>query len=238
MSSPVDIGGTPALVPQELRGYRRFRCTGGSLWPPVYADCGPWSAELEHAVCGDGHDHAAPAPDCACGLYGVYHPSRATRSSGFGDVTAVIAARGRSVLGDGGFRAAAARIDAVTVPARARLWPGAAHRTRQLLAERYPQTVVYRSRRQMLRDYPPGDLRELGINAQASTTARYVRSAVGVWVLGILVLYSAVLLPQTQVVQAGPAVWISALGGVVLWQALLIWLACRCSEKPPKAPPR
>ncbi|RCW45701.1 hypothetical protein DFQ14_1022 [Halopolyspora algeriensis] len=237
-SGPVGFGGPPALVPQELRGYRRFLLTGGNLWPPVHADCGPWDARLERATCGQGSEHAAPDAECGCGLYGWYHPSRATRSSGFGDVSAVIAARGRIILGEDGFRAAGARIEAVTVPTRARLWPGASHRIQRLLAERYPQTVVYRSRRRMLRDHPAGDLRELGITVRVSTTARYVRSALGVWVLGVLALCSAALLLPTSMVQARPAVWATVLGGVVLWQALLIWLAGRCSETPRTPPPR
>lgn len=227
-SGPAVPGGSPELVPGELRGYRRFRLIRGRLWPSVYGDCGPWGAGLEQAVCGEGEDHVAPDPECGCGLYGWYHPSRATGISGFGDAPAVIAARGHSVLGDHGFRSACARIDAVAVPVHLRLVPGAATRAGRLLAERYPATVVYRSQRRMWRDHPPADVSGLGITVTASPSARYVRLGLLVWMLGVLAL--CWVMAQDWVDAAEPVTWLSLLGGFVAWQALLIWLASRCSE--------
>ena len=103
-----------ALVPGELRGYRQFSLKDDGLYPLVHTVCGPWDGHLQRAVCASGARHAAPAADCLCGLYAWYLPGSATVS--LGPVSAVVLARGRCVLGDRGFRAAAARIEAVSLP--------------------------------------------------------------------------------------------------------------------------
>ncbi len=142
--------GPPALVAAELRGYRRFRLVNDGLYPTVHAT-GRWSGHLEYATCTTGNSHPAPAVQCGCGLYGWYHPADAS-TSGFGDVTAAVAARGRCFLGDHGFRAASARVEAVVLP-----WTRSTRRIRKMLACRYPQSVVYRTRRSMLRHFCAGD---------------------------------------------------------------------------------
>jgi hypothetical protein len=137
---------------------------------------------------------------------------------------AVIAARGRSILGDRGFRAASARIEAVALPRRLRVRPCAAARVRRMLAARYPQAAVYRSRRQMLRDHPPQEMRDLGITTRPSTARRCKRIARSVWVVGVMAFWSVALLPQDAVSAAGPVAGLTVLGGLVLWQAVLVWL--------------
>lgn len=226
-TGPVDLDGAAALVPNELRGYRRFRLAGGNLMPTVYVAVGPWRALDEHAVCAEGSDHAVPAAECGCGLYGWYHPSRATSASGFGDVTAVIAASGRTILGDHGFRSARARVEAVAVPARSHAVPGAARRTRRAIAERYPWTAVYRSRRAMLRDYPPVDLNDLGISVAAGASRSSRWWAVGVWAVGVALLGCIAVLIPGALVRAEPWAWATALGVLIAWQALMIWVAGR-----------
>ena len=233
MSTPhVGFTGPPALVPGELRGYRRFRLADDGLHPTVHSAGGPWSGRLESAVCWVGGEHAAPAHDCGCGLYGWYSPADARESSGFGDVTAVIAARGRSILGDYGFRAASARIEAVTLPARLRVRPRAAAAARAMLAERYPATSVYDRRKDMVRDHPPSDVRALSPTAGANPAPRYRRLAVGVWAIGVLALYALAAVPRASAFEAGPGLWVPALLGFVLWQATLVWLAVRYFSPP------
>lgn len=224
---PVDADGAPSLVPDELRGYRRFRLAGGNLMPTVYVAVGPWDALDEHAVCADGSEHAVPARDCGCGLYGWYHPSRATSASGFGDVTAVIAARGRTILGEHGFRSAGARIEAVAVPARSHAVPGAARRARRSIAERYPYTAVYRSRRRMLRDHPPADLAGLGISVSAAASPHRRRRVVAVWAVGLVVLCTVAAVLSGALARAEPLAWASTLGVLLVWQALLIRMVGR-----------
>ena len=118
-----------ALVPGELRGYRQFSLKDDGLYPLVHTVCGPWNGRLQRAVCASGARHASPAADCLCGLYAWYLPGSATVS--LGPVSAVVLARGRCVLGDRGFRAAAARIEAVSLPAAVRWHPAAAARARR-----------------------------------------------------------------------------------------------------------
>jgi hypothetical protein len=219
-----DFAGPAALVPGELRGYRRFRLGADGLYPTVYAAGGPWSGALEHAACAAGGEHSAPSWQCGCGLYGWYLPSDAGEAAGYGDVTAVIAARGRSILGDRGFRAASARIEAVALPRRLRVRPRTAAHVRQMLAARYPQAAVYPSLRQMLRDHPPHDMRELGIQPRPRTARRCKRIARSVWVVGVMGFWSVALLPQDAVSAAGPAAGLTVLGGLLLWQAVLVWL--------------
>lgn len=227
--------GTPedpsALVAAELRGYRRFRLTGALLHPTVHSTAGPWSGGRQEAECLAGGAHPAPAPSCGCGLYGWYHPADARADSG-GDVTAVIAARGRVVLGESGFRAQAARIEAVAVPRL--LVRGDVDDLRRALAECYPDAVLYRSRRRMLRAHPPDDLVALGIAVRPSAASRYRTGALLTWLAGVLTLSSVAVFPRGTVRDAPPAVWLVALVGFLLWQVLLVALAVRSSPGVPR----
>lgn len=233
-------GGEPALVPGELRGYRQFDVRADGLYPLVH-DLQPWAGEVEQARCGAGHDHAAPDRDCRCGLYAWYLPGSATVA--LGPAPAVVAARGRIILGDRGFRAAGARVEAVCLPGAVRWWPPTASRTRAMLAERYPGTAVYSSSRRMLRDHPPSDVRALGIDPPPDRSRGYRTAAAAMWV-GVLVLtYSLTTLPRDDVT-AWMARWWPVLVVVTIgWQAGLTWLIVRLMALqsplgPPKAPPR
>ncbi|GAB7190813.1 hypothetical protein NUM3379_15200 [Kineococcus sp. NUM-3379] len=211
----------PALVAGELRGYRRFRLHGGALHPAVHTASGPWGASVQHAVCAAGGEHAAPAAGCGCGLYAWYHAVDAGPGSGYGDVAAVVAASGRVVLGDHGFRAAAARVEAVAVP---RLAGRGAVRA---LARRYPHTAVYRSRRRMVRAHPPHDLRGLGVAARPSPAGRDRRAALALWACGVVALYATLALPAGTVQTAPPAVLVACLVAVLGWQGVLVHLVLR-----------
>jgi hypothetical protein len=211
----------PALVPGELRGYRRFRLAADGLHPTVQRT-GPWAA-LEQAVCVRQRSHTPPAAGCGCGLYGWYHPADAD-VSGFGDVTAVVAASGRVVLGEHGFRAAAARVEAVALP-----WTASTPARRRMLAERYPDAAVYSSTRRMLRSHPPDPLDSLGLSAGPSRAARDRRAALTAWLLGVAVLYGLVLLPWTA---AGPGGIAAGILGFLAWQALLVRLFLRSTADP------
>ncbi|SNS35613.1 hypothetical protein SAMN06893096_103356 [Geodermatophilus pulveris] len=233
MSAPPGLpDDPPALVAGELRGFRRFRLAEDGLRPPVHVRAGPWAWPVEHARCAVDPAHAPPARACACGLYGWYHPSHTGLGTGWGDVTAVVAARGRIVLGDAGFRAAAARVEAVSLPLRTALSPRQRRRWEQVLAERYPGAAVHRSRRRMLRAHPPGDLSALGIVVRPSRAPRYRWTALAVWLAGALAVCSVAVVPHRVLVGVPPAGWLAALAGFVLWQALLVWLVCRASPLP------
>lgn len=213
-----------ALVAGELRGYRQFDLAGGRLHPVVHAELGPWDA-VEQAVCAVERSHAPPVAECTCGLYAMYRPGSATVS--LGAANAVVAASGRVVLADRGFRAERARVEAVALPATARLTPRAARRTRCALAEAHPGARVYGSTRRMLRDHPPHDVAALGIDPPADRSRGYRAVAVAVWLVFVVAGYSLVFLPRDAVGDVLSSWWPLVVTAFLVWQASLVWLLCR-----------
>jgi hypothetical protein len=224
MTAPsAQSGADRALVPAELRGYRRFDVTEAGLCPTVRGRDAAWDGSLEHARCLAGRDHAPPAPDCGCGLYAWHHPDDARADSGFGTVTAVIAARGRVVLHDSGFRATAARVEAVALPQPAGRTRTAHEEVVRRIAEIYPQAVIYPSRGQMLRAHPPHDLRSFGLEPGPSPASRHRRQAVTLWLLGLLGLY-ALIAVLARSGAPSPGQVLVGLALFVAWQTALIRL--------------
>ncbi|MGZ4428514.1 MAG: hypothetical protein ACXVXC_12500 [Nocardioidaceae bacterium] len=215
-----------ALVPGELRGYRQFELHADGLYPLVRTAVGRWDGRLEHARCAAGSDHSPPGVDCRCGLYAWYLPGSATVS--IGPASAVIAARGRCVLGERGFRAAAARIEAVALPAAVRWNPRAASRARLMLATRYPGTRVYGSVRRMLKDHPPHDVRALGIDPPVDRSRGYRAVAAATYVTGLVLMLALAVLPRLGVAHGFENWWpLLVLLFVVTWQAGLVWLIAK-----------
>lgn len=210
--------GAGLLVPAALRGYRLFVAREGRLWPTVHTGSGPWSVTRERAVCAARKGHAAPGPDCGCGLYGWYHPRDARASSGF--VLAVIRATGGVVLGEHGFRAQDAEVEAVVVPHL-----GSDGRTAAALAQAYPQARVYRSRRRMLQDHPPDDLHALGIAGRPSPASRYRTWGLLVWLVGLAAMYSVVVLPRELLADPPAGAWVPAVIVFLAWQTALVRFA-------------
>lgn len=204
----------PALVAAELRGYRRFRLgSDGGLHPPVQG--GPaWDPGLQHAACPSGHD--APTHGCRCGLHAWYHPGDAV---GAGDVLASILAQGRTVLGEHGMRAAAARIEAVAVRDT---------RSQAAITARYLKVAVLTSTRQLARTHPPQPVDALGVIATISPTTRYRRIFMLLWGIGVALFYSAVVLTATTGI-GHPTLLLAA---VILGQVLLGWLVARSLRHP------
>ena len=214
-----------ALVPGELRGYRQFELRADGLYPLVYSGSGPWESRFQQARCAAEADHSPPGIDCGCGLYGWYLPGGSAMVL-LGPASAVIAARGRCVLGDRGFRAAQARIEAVTLPAGVRWNPRAASRARRMLAQRYPRTRVYRSVREMVRDHPPHEARALGIDPPRDRTRAYWAAAAVTYVIGMVLMLVLAALPL--VAHGSGSWWLLFLFSFVLgWQATLVWLFAR-----------
>ena len=214
-----------ALVAGELRGYRQFQLRPDGLYPLVHTGSGRWDGELEHARCGAGSEHEAPGRDCRCGLYAWYLPGSATVS--LGPASAVVAARGRCVLGDRGFRAGAARIEAVSLPGVVRWNPRAASRARRMLARQYPQTRVYGSARRMLRAFPPHDVRALGVDPPRDRSRGYRAAAIGLGAAVVLATYSLAFLPRDAVAHTISTWWPLLVLLAVGWQAGLVWLISR-----------
>lgn len=218
-------GETRGLVAGELRGYRQFHLHADGLYPVVHRAAGPWRGDLEQAHCATGAEHDAPAADCGCGLYACYRPGSATVA--LGAVNAVVAARGRCILGDRGFRAGQARIEAVALPASVRWCPVFAARTRQLLTDGYPQTKVYTSTRRMIRDFPPQDVGALGVSPATDRSREYRAAVALLWVAFVVAGYSLAFLPRGVVVETAATWWPGFVLVVVAWQAALVWLVTR-----------
>lgn len=215
----------PALVAGELRGYRQFDLRRDGLYPRVHTAAGPWDGRLERARCVVARDHQAPVSGCGCGLYAWYLPGSATVA--LGPASAVVAASGRCILGDRGFRAAAARIEAVALPGH--LWwnPWALGRARRMLATRYPGTTVYATARRMIRDRPPQDLTALGIIPPVDRSRGY-RTAALVLSAAVMVSTCALfLLPHDAIAPVIAAWWPALVLAAVLWQAGIVWLLTR-----------
>lgn len=230
----------PDLVPGQLRGYRQFELRHDGLYPLVHSEAGPWGGQLETARCATGADHAAPEAGCRCGLYGWYLPGSATVA--VGPASAVIAVQGRCILGDRGFRASKARIEAVALPSAVRWSPRAARKARSMLAARYPETAVYNTARQMLKDYPPHDVRGLGIDPPRDLSRGYRAAAALLWSSVLLPTYALAALPREGVAVMVSRWWPLLLVVALGWQVGMVWLLTRLlalqTNNPTGGPPR
>lgn len=214
-----------ALVPGELRGFRQFELRPDGLYPLAKSGFGPWHGEGERARCARNGAHPPPGADCTCGLYAWYLPGSATVS--LGPASAVVAARGRCVLGDRGFRAAQARIEAVSLPVWVRWNPRAAERARRMLGERYPDARLYRSTRAMLRDHPPAEVGALGIEPPPDPSRRYRAAVAGMFALSALLVLALATLPG-RVAEEGATRWsVLLVLAVLAWQGSMVWLVSR-----------
>lgn len=114
--------GKDTVVPGFLRGYRCWRYDRYTLeLYPIHVDLGPWSGGHLRAACYDPRHHEeAPVAYCRCGIYATYNPKdyRSQQPSFWhiNDGTFVhgsIKATGRVILGEIGFRAEEAKVEAV-----------------------------------------------------------------------------------------------------------------------------
>ncbi len=215
----------PALVVGELRGYRQFDLRRDGLYPRVHAEAGAWNGQLERARCRHAPEHEPPTRGCTCGLYAWYLPGSATVT--LGPASAVVAASGRCILADRGFRTAAARIEAVALPGHVSLNPWAAARARRMLATRYPGTAVYATARRMIRDHPPQDLSGLGIIPRVDRSRGYRTAALVLGSAVIVPTYALFLLPRDVIARAVAGWWPAFVLAVVLWHAGIVWLLTR-----------
>ncbi len=221
------MSGPVALVPGELRGYRQFLLLPDGLYPAVHWSAGRWEPGGAVARCTVGGEHDVPDRGCTCGFYGWYDPSGT--EGAYGGATAVVAVSGRVVLGDRGFRAARARVEAVALPRPVRWQPRASRRARRALAEHYPEVAVYRSVREMVRAYPPHDVSSLGIGPVDRTPMHCRRAAFALWGLFVVVGYGVLLLPRASVAAFAATWWPLLVTAFLAWQGALIALLLRSS---------
>jgi hypothetical protein len=103
----------PAVVPSPLYGLRTWSIVGESgserLGAPQRDVAWPAGGEWLEAICDKGH--AAPGPDCDCGVHAWHPRSRSARRvmGARGHVAGVVEATGAIELYEDGFRAERAR---------------------------------------------------------------------------------------------------------------------------------
>jgi hypothetical protein len=141
------------MVPGTLRGYRVWRLTPHGLGSVSFTSY-VWK-KSERAQCAHGSTpigHRAPVSGCTCGLY-AKHTLEAVEDE-FGSSSFMygsIKAHGRIILGDHGFRAEYAEIEAL-------LWHGLPIRYIDPdvgLAGALNSVPFYTTRKKFLKDYPP-----------------------------------------------------------------------------------
>lgn len=214
-----------ALVVGELRGFRQFDLRDDGLYPRVHFGTGPWHGRSQRAWCLVTPEHQAPMSGCTCGLYAWYLPGSATVA--LGPASAVVAASGRCILGDRGFRAAAARIEAVALPGYLMWQPRAHARVRRMLAQSYPNTRVYATTRRMIRDHPPQDVSGLGITPPPDRSRGYRTAALVLSASVMVPTYALFLLPRDAIARTVSAWWVVFVLLVVVWQVGIVWLLTR-----------
>ncbi len=206
----------PAVVPGVLRG---FRCW--ALPAPAEQDASlplasirrpglRWTQPMRAGCDVDsGHDVAgAPVHGCTCGLYAWYLPRNAVVLPG--TVFGVVEASGRVLLADRGFRAERGRVRAV-VSRDDKL--GAACRREGI--------EVFRTRRQLLRAYPPDD-----VGALIPPPPRRRRGVLGV-LAALLVTFGPLLAVAATAAGKAPALVTAWLALQTLVVATLTWRVTR-----------
>jgi hypothetical protein len=130
------VSGEP-LIPGPLYGLRTWRVVDGErLAGPHLRTAWPEGGGWLHAGCEQ--PHAAPAPDCDCGVH-AWHPRRSSAKAilaGRFEVPGVVEADGAVEVHEDGFRAERARPHAIF------LAPGRNPHQLHRLAERYRAQLV------------------------------------------------------------------------------------------------
>ncbi len=186
----------------QVRVVRTFRLgRDGGLYP-LYDDR-PWTAGVNTAVCKRDRRHAAPDPDCRCGLYGYGHQVWTRAQPPSRSVLAVVAVWGALEVATRGVRAEQGRIEAVW------LHPRVSRQLTEAMRRRYPQVHLVRERSVLLRRYP---LTALEGYRQPRLTGRALHTVTAVLaVLAVLVgLIGCLPAEQLIINRSGAIVWTTA----------------------------
>jgi hypothetical protein len=130
------------LLPGRLYGLRTWRVVTGDGHPhlagPYQSTPWPTAGKPVRAVCVDGGAHAAPAPDCQCGVHALHPRLKSARRvlADRWDVPGVVEAWGDVEVHETGFRAAYGRPHALV------LQPGRNARLIRELASDYRADVI------------------------------------------------------------------------------------------------
>ncbi len=186
----------------EVRAVRTFRLgRDGGLYP-LYDDRA-WTAGVNTAWCKRDARHAAPEPDCRCGLYAYGHQVWCRAQPPSRSVLAVVAVSGAVEVATRGVRAEYGRIEAVWLHRRV------SDELCEAVRVRYPRVPVVRDREALLRRFPLTVLE--GYRAPRLTGRTLQRV---MWLLGALAGLVLLIgcLPAEQLITSrfGALVWTAA----------------------------
>lgn len=122
---PEDVAAPDFIEP--VVGFRSWRAVNGRLrspYVPVFwdqrqlcAECCPSCAEALDPNCAH-HDHVAPQPGCACGIYAYFEPDREFPMVDYQGVAGIVTLWGDIQVHSEGMRAEHAQIEALTLYSR------------------------------------------------------------------------------------------------------------------------
>ena len=207
----------PALLLEHVHGFRQFRVGDDGLLPAHVGDR-PWSAGVTAAHCRRG-PHAAPKEGCTCGLHGWYDVADARAHALPGEVTAVVRASGRVLLGEHGWRAEKAEIVAVALPSRRTATRARRDRVRAVVEATYPGVEVVEDVAELAARHPRDDLSALGVEQRPSGTPDLAARWGWSWAAGAVALAAAGVW-SGGVLRAGG--WVAFVAVFVAWQAWLV----------------
>ena len=206
----------PALLLEHVHGVRQFRVGDDGLLPAHVGDR-PWSAGVTFANCLRG-PHAAPKEGCTCGLHAWYAVADARAHTLPGEVTAVVRASGRVLLGEHGWRAEKAEILAVALPSRRTSTHARRERVRAVVEAAYPGVPLVEES-ELAALYPRDDLSALGVQQSTSGTPDLAARWGWSWAAGAVALAAAGVW-SGGVLRAGG--WVVFVAAFVAWQAWLV----------------
>ncbi len=96
-----------------------------------------------------------------------------------------------------------------------------------MLGASYPRATVYDSMRQMLRDYPPHDVRGLGIDPPRDRSRHYRAAVMILWVTVVLPTYALAAVPRETISNTVALWWPLLLVLAIGWQVGMVWLVTR-----------
>jgi hypothetical protein len=145
-------------VPDVIYGYRWWRISNNFYLSAINRTI--WRVGENQARCLKNNSHAAPAPNCTCGIYARYFPSDIDDIVGYYSryrdyVKGVMAAYGNLELGTRGFRAEKAKIVAITYSEDVKNIE-----LHERVAYNY-KALLFKSFANLIEIYPPSDVSEL-----------------------------------------------------------------------------
>ena len=213
-------GSGEQLLTSTVMGFRQLVLDDAGARSPYVAAGASWHAGALRATCLRNAAHRAPAAGCRCGVHAWLRLDEALERREPHQVTVVVAARGRIVLGDHGMRAEQAEVVAVLTPRGARAPGRARRRFESRVARHLPGVGIVDSVAEARRDFPGDDLSSLGLHVATTPLRRHRPMWTLGWVVGVVALYAGLALLA---LSGSAAAWLRGDGWPLVLLALVGW---------------